>query len=150
MDKCDDIQGKAKILARAYYKTHSGTYLDEEDLAQEAILAHLQGRSMKYGIIDAFRDAAPLSNYHFKNKVPVPVFVDIDGTEPQYEDNAVELCQLREVISQLKTQQKDVMIRHFIYGETFVEIGKVYGVSPQRIFQIKEKAVQNCRRKLKT
>ncbi len=124
---------KAKNLARNYYETHSNTYIDEEDLTQEAMIAFLEGRSMGFGLIDAYRKAAPLKRSQV-GKQPSPIFwqvfertlIDEDATSMM--DHAVLQRQLREAIAKMETITQDVLDRYYFREppQTYETIGKAY------------------------
>lgn len=130
----DKAYQKARNGANAYVKTHNNTYLDEEDFAQEAMIAFLEGRTMGFGMIDAYRSAAPLKREQV-GKITTPIFwqvfehtlIDEDATSMM--DHAVLQRQLREFIAKMEPIKKDVIDRYFFKQETIETIGNAYGKS---------------------
>lgn len=119
---------KAKKLAANYYKTHGNTYVDEADLVQGAMVAFLEGRSMKFGLIDEYRAAAPLTRWQI-GKIPPPLFQQIFEytlITNNALDHAVLLRQLSEVIAQMEPITQDVLDRYYLKEQTFETIGKAF------------------------
>ncbi len=149
MKKPDNINKKAKSLANSYFRTHDDTYLEREDFEQEAILAHLEGKSMKYRIIDAYMKAAPLSRDQV-GVIPFPEFTGedeaiVDGAETM--DNTVLISQLRDIIAeQFDDRALDIIDRHYLRDETLTSIGKHYKITTERVRQIRNKVLEYLRR----
>jgi RNA polymerase sigma factor (sigma-70 family) len=149
-----DIEGlykTARKLAWKFYQNHYGTHLDIEDLVQEAVIGYLQGRSMKTSMMDAFRQAAPLSRSQV-NKIPIPIKEEYQQVDELSDDEigdldtAVLISQLREAISKLDKRTQEIMSRRFFYDETLKQLGKQHNLSQERIRQIINKAILRLRR----
>lgn len=143
----EKLYKKAKIIAWNYYQNHYGTYLDIEDLVQEAVIGHLQGRPMRIAVIDAFRKAAPLSRSQV-NKIPIPIRVeynDVGDTNLQDLDTTVLISQLREAISNFDKRTQEIMSRRFFRDETLQKIGDDLNLSQERVRQIIKGAVLKLR-----
>lgn len=125
---------KAKNLARSYAKTHSNTHLDSDDFTQEAMIAFLEGRNMGFGLIDAYRKAAPLTRSQV-GRIPSPIFRQvfdhtlIDEESENALNRAVLTRQLREAIAQMEPINQDVIDRYYRQEQTLKEIGEAYGKS---------------------
>lgn len=130
----DRAYQKAKNLARSYIRTHNNEYLDEQDYAQECMIAFLEGRNMRFGLIDAYRKAAPLSRRQLAT-MNVPIFWEIfehtlidEGAEDKL-NHAVLLRRLSEFIALMEPIKKDVIDRYYFKHQTLDTIGHAHGKS---------------------
>ena len=147
-----DVNAKyalAKRIAWTFYLSHQHTYLDHEDYVQDIMLGLLEGRLPKYALLDSFIKAAPLSKL---DKGPIPSFVPTD-----YEDipcdngieEQVEVNKILELIDVLPDDEREVLLRYYGNDETDVEIGKSKSLTKARIGQIRHKALQTIRGRIK-
>jgi DNA-directed RNA polymerase specialized sigma24 family protein len=149
----DKALQKSKTLARRYYENHSNTFIDEEDLAQEAMIAYLEGRSMGFGMIDAYRKAAPLTRTQM-GKQPTPIFwqvfertlIDEDAEDKM--NYAVLQRQLREAIAKMEPINQDVIDRYFLKEESCRQIGEHYNKSRTWARNLVQDSIRRLRKEL--
>jgi len=151
-EEVDKMYGIARRLAGEFYKVYHLTYLDQDDFVQEAMLGWLRGRPMLYSMMDAFRDAAPLSRSQLgKMAIPKRTLLTWGIHDPSMGEDtvikAVLLRQLREVISEMDEVTQDVLNRYFfgIGSETLSDIGESHGVTGSNIYLKKRKALDKLK-----
>jgi RNA polymerase sigma factor (sigma-70 family) len=67
--------------------------------------------------------------------------------EPSFDMEMIDNDFVKQALSILSDQERDVIIRHFLLSQTLKTIAKSYGVSTARIGQIKRDALEKMRRR---
>lgn len=108
---------------------------------------------MGFGLIDAYRKAAPLKRTQV-GKIPSPIFwqvFDVTLIDEDAEDNlnrAVLTRQLREAIAQMEPIKQDVIGRYFLQEETYEQIGNVYDKSRTWASNLIKATIRELRREM--
>ena len=151
----------ARRIANMFYRRHNLTYLDRDDFVQEAMLGWMQGRPMYFAMMDAFRRAAPLARSQV-GKLPLPKNIPITNewsgavrdlsAGESITLKRVLISQIKELISGMDDETKDVMNRYFFQdgAETLADIGKDYGVTGSAIYLKKKRAIKILKSKTLT
>jgi DNA-directed RNA polymerase specialized sigma24 family protein len=140
MEKTDVEVQSAYSVARRIAKsvmrkvsTLNSNSMGFEDFVQEGMMAWLEGKSMYYGMIDAFRSQAKMSSYSYTTKgmkePEVLLFNDeIDGAT----DEAAEICNridaeriLKRIQAVDNEQQQFALLGYLYFGMSLREIGTV-------------------------
>lgn len=151
----------ANNLTKAFYPTHSNTYLDFQDFIAECVLSWLQGRSMERSLIDSFRRAAPLSRRQWKKAVPLPSYCPIESIADSLGDptlgtvdmdTRVLVKQICGMIEEMDPVSQNVMKKWFALNGgqalTLKQIGQLYGRNQQWAYRQKEKVLKILRKRL--
>jgi DNA-directed RNA polymerase specialized sigma subunit len=122
-------------LATAYASRLSShpysSYLDTDDLIQEGMIAYLQGRHIKQGILTAYRASTTLKRTQV-GKIPQPILQTIDKITEIFDPRTI-----------------DILHRRFKLGQTLSDIGQAHQVGESGIKYIVDNAIIKLQRRLK-
>jgi hypothetical protein len=113
--------------------TLNSTCMAYEDFVQEGVMAWLEGKSMYYGMIDAFRSQAMISPYSYNTKgvkepQVLPFEDGLDGfTNPtEAIDNAIDAQKMLKRIQAVEDPIKQFALLGYLYfGMSLREIAEV-------------------------
>lgn len=127
-----------KKFKNSFGEKHLGDFLDDKKYfiwkcASRFDVTRGDAKFSTYLAVSATREVNSI--YH-KNKHSTewPEFEGEPVDFPAKEE--VQNGLFQEVVNVLNERSKDIAIRYFYYGQTYNEIGQVYGVTRQRIEQI--------------
>jgi DNA-directed RNA polymerase specialized sigma24 family protein len=125
----------ARRIAKSVMRSRTTAGMAYEDFVQEGVLAWLQGRSIYYGMIDAFRRLAPISPYSYGVKgVKEPEMVSfVEELYTQYDDDERDridtLLDAEKILKRIQEIPNDVLqfalLGYLYFGMTLREIGSV-------------------------
>jgi RNA polymerase sigma factor (sigma-70 family) len=137
--------GLAKTMGRRFAATHEGPmyYMDQDDYAQEAIIAWLEKKHIPYRLVDIYRKAAPLGRRNWvKNKDKLqlynPLQIDLVSNAMFHSYNTVEdeaemlikLKVIQKIVNDLiDPRQQIIILMKYVEGMTLIEISKGLGIS---------------------
>jgi len=140
MEKTDAEVKVAYIIARRMARnimrkmsTVNSTPMSYEDYVQEGVMAWLEGRSMYYGMIDAFRKQALISPYSYNLKgVKEPLVIPFDennhGSQDPSEDTEITV-DAEKILKRIQEVPDDIqqfaLLGYLYFGMSLREIGAV-------------------------
>jgi len=142
----------ARKHAAQYLACYPTTYLDIDDLAQEGMIAYLQGRHIKYGILDAIRRSLELKRCQV-GKLPIPKIHelsedDIDVNAEDRPDTAL-INEIWDSIQQMfDTRTVDIMYRRYKMDWTLQQISNYHSLSNSHVKRTIDRTITIMRRRL--
>ena len=123
----------AKNVMRSKVSTLNSTCMAYEDFVQEGVLAWLEGKSMYYGMIDAFRKQALISPYSYgvkgvKEPQVLPYQEEFDGyINPLHDlETAIDAQKILKRIQSVEDPIKQFALLGYLYfGMSLRDIAEV-------------------------
>lgn len=123
----------ARRIAKSVMRTLSTPSMGFDDFVQEGVVAWLEGKSMYYGMIDAFRSQAKLSPYSYTTKgMKEPEVLqfneEMDGVNEEASEIATKIDAeriLKRIQSVQNDQQQFALLGYLYFGMSLREIGTV-------------------------
>ena len=150
---------RAKHLGRRHYNRWKSwpQILDADDYAQEAMIAYLEGRAQRHGMVDAFRKQQLGGSQKGEGRRYPEFSALVEGGTGDLGDGwdgvrrlerGVLLGQIRNQIKGLPIRTQHMMGLYYFGGYTMREIGKIFDRTDSWVHQVLRTAINQIKRRL--
>jgi hypothetical protein len=132
----------AKHVMSKITPVNNSSSMGYEDFVQEGMLAWLEGKSMYYGMIDAFREQAMLGKYSYTTKgmtdpQVVPFNEEVDGHTDDESEEVIKHIDAQKVMQRILAVENEqvqfALLGYLCYGMSLRDLGEVLEMSHEGV-----------------